>query len=580
MTPKASPSLRPCKGDAGESCFEEEDVQFPWMSMEVGFCRGAAAILEHENFDTVIGIIIVINVFLMILDTNANATCETTSCSGPVLVGMGFAFLGVYTCELLVRLFVFQLQACKSAWMWLDIAVVLSGYLDIVLRPLFKESFQSGGDVFKLLRIARLVRAVRFVGLFPSLRGILRGFVSAVKAMIWGLLAMTGLLMIFSLLAVELVHPEHHTINHKDLYCKEAFVSVQSSLFFFIQNAIVGDQWACITPVILDHWYLGLMFVAVYALVQFGLMNLILSAVIDEAYKAHDLDVEERLIDMKAEEAHQLEMLGPVFKEIDLDGSGTLTAEELLHAYRVDPRLQQVLSLLRIDEEGLLTLFQLMDSNGDGDINYEEFTKCMKAAQVQDIRMQMMTLKLHVLQLVGDLGERVASVAENVGRLSAMSRGSGPVTFKEVSKISLADASTKLPEGAAKPKCVKSSLPGEVVVEGLATLESELREFQQGVHLQVEQFLRQQLDHGKRGSLYEPTPELAKTSNSHRAPSYGLTLDSVDDGICFVECGGDADANAGQRAKRPINAGSFLREIPATLADDAPAASVPKERLG
>ncbi|XP_070555626.1 calmodulin-like protein 3 isoform X2 [Ptychodera flava] len=58
------------------------------------------------------------------------------------------------------------------------------------------------------------------------------------------------------------------------------------------------------------------------------------------------------------------------FRAIDIDGSGTITADEL----------RQVIKKLgeELSEEDIEEMIELADTNGDGEIDYGEFVRVMK----------------------------------------------------------------------------------------------------------------------------------------------------------------------------------------------------------
>ena len=134
-----------------------------------------------------------------------------------------------------------QMGFCLVFSILLDTFVVVFGWLDTVL-----EAFTRGVDgmqivpLLRILRIARLLRALRLLKLFPELYVMIRGFLGAMKAMFWGFMLIIVLIMIWSLVIVELVHPvarSNPLVGSGDVddevmgYCNAAFTGVRSRAF-------------------------------------------------------------------------------------------------------------------------------------------------------------------------------------------------------------------------------------------------------------------------------------------------------------------------------------------------------------
>merc|ERR1711988_38300 len=62
-----------------------------------------------------------------------------------------------------------------------------------------------------------------------------------------------------------------------------------------------------------------------------------------------------------------------VCQEIDQDGNGQITVEELFHAYQTNHTFKQVFKLLNLHINDVQGLLSVADKNGDGRVDYEEF---------------------------------------------------------------------------------------------------------------------------------------------------------------------------------------------------------------
>jgi len=64
-----------------------------------------------------------------------------------------------------------------------------------------------------------------------------------------------------------------------------------------------------------------------------------------------------------------------VVRDMDKDGSGTLTYEELLRGYDSEPEFVVLMQLMDITRGDLQTVFTMLDADGSGDIDYNECVK-------------------------------------------------------------------------------------------------------------------------------------------------------------------------------------------------------------
>ncbi|CAE8594241.1 unnamed protein product, partial [Polarella glacialis] len=171
------------------------------------------------------------------------------------MVNTNFALLAIYTFEATFRLFAEQEYYHHSRWNLVDVGIVLTGYLDICLTYMpGSDGWGSSINIesfIRLLRVGRIIRALRLFRRFPELYKLVVGFMSTMKAIWWGFVMILMLLSIFSLLAVELVSPFTNKVDDHNLlgdpWCDVAFSSVARSVLFFFQTLVAGDSWGACT---------------------------------------------------------------------------------------------------------------------------------------------------------------------------------------------------------------------------------------------------------------------------------------------------------------------------------------------
>lgn len=109
----------------------------------------------------------------------------------------------------------------------------------------------------------------------------------------------------------------------------------------------------------------------------FGVLNLIVAVIVDTFMENRARDVNSIAKELTIEEIKEKKELNRIFKQIDLDGSGSVTYGELVNGARQIPEFAVVLRVLDIDNEDLYQLFRIIDEDGSGEINLQEFVDVM-----------------------------------------------------------------------------------------------------------------------------------------------------------------------------------------------------------
>jgi hypothetical protein len=215
---------------------EQEEARQKWSA----FRRGCATVAESKHFDMLLSLIIAFNFCLMIVETDQNAECAYTNdkeiCSPDSwLEVVNDLLLTMYTLEAIMKLYAWRMEFFwMSRWNNIDFAIVIMGLFDFFISKILGDIIPNM-SMLRMFRIVRLVRAVRILTEFKELYLMIHGFASAMMSMFWGFIMMALLLTVWSILAVEIIHPSNLEIDHSDRpWCEDVFSSVMmSNLMFF-----------------------------------------------------------------------------------------------------------------------------------------------------------------------------------------------------------------------------------------------------------------------------------------------------------------------------------------------------------
>eukprot|EP00930_Biecheleria_cincta_P017379 TRINITY_DN13835_c0_g1_i1.p1 TRINITY_DN13835_c0_g1~~TRINITY_DN13835_c0_g1_i1.p1 ORF type:complete len:651 (+),score=152.54 TRINITY_DN13835_c0_g1_i1:26-1954(+) len=360
-----------------------------------------ASFLCSSRFEALVGVLIFCNFVLIVIETDLSAKCvdrgdSTKECVPPWLSGSNYAMLACYTLELVMRAYVDRERLFLTMWNIFDTVIVVSGYVDLAIEALQVQKL-PGLQMLRVFRLTRLLRAARFLRIFPELNSLLRGFTSAMATMVWGFVSLVLLLLIWGIVAVELIQPASVAADLESERCRKAFSSVFEAIIILFQTLVAGDAWGeCALPIINGAPGMLAVFMAMLVCVNLGFTNLVLSVIVERAAEAQRLDVQQQMLEQQRRKRDAERRLDEVCLQMDTNEDGVLSLDELIRAYTDNKEFRECLEVLDVDSQHLKDLFTLMDTDGSGDVSYDELVRYIHRADSFDMRRQMMFLKLQM----------------------------------------------------------------------------------------------------------------------------------------------------------------------------------------
>lgn len=405
--------------DAEKEKFERESARYthmvtPWLNEDGSLkedWRGsrvlAAKIVLSQHFEWLMGAVIVFNLIWIVIETDKEARCypdfanelsdcESSSSNLPYIKIVNLVLLVVYTLEAIARMYVERMEFFWKAWNQLDFTIVFLGWLTEFLG-IFIEINSIGW--LRIVRIARLFRAMRIFVANKELHMLLTGLIGSMKAIFFGSLMLLAMLILFSILMVQYVHPISSRLECGR--CSEGFSSVMDSTLTLFQQIVAGDSWGTISiPVIMEEPWAAVPLCMTLMTIGLGAMNLILAVIVDRAAEARE-SKGDILIAQKQQmqRIRRMELL-EMFQEMDKDSSGTLTLEELTDAWLDSgSRFREMMSLMDLHQGDLEEIFETIDGTHRGEINYLQFCNSIDQMQSRDTRFLATLTKLRVSHL-------------------------------------------------------------------------------------------------------------------------------------------------------------------------------------
>jgi len=399
MSESVSSIFSPPYHDDPLSDEDQDDVNLP-ETMSGGQTR-LHAILQSLGVETILVGLIALSLITITIETDR--TAAGLESLGAVQYLDSFV-LAMYTFELLCKFYIWRCRFFCVPWNCLDFMIVAADYGMIIIEAALSGSNFSF-SFLRALRLLRLARSARVIRFFPSLSLMAKGFFATLKVVASGLMFLSGSLLVIGVLSVQILHPVNQRVQNKGLYdgcdrCGRAFSSTANAVLTFTQQIITGDSWGTVSiPVIEEEPATAIFFVVVFVLIQFMVLNVILSMVVDSLAKAAADDTE-RILKAKArlykETAKQLENM---CAELDADQSGLLTKPELMQGFIDNPKFKDIMTLMEIDAKDLDAVFGILDIDGNGDLSYTEFVSELYKMKAHDSHTLLVFIQHYVMEL-------------------------------------------------------------------------------------------------------------------------------------------------------------------------------------
>ncbi|CAE6968933.1 Scn11a [Symbiodinium natans] len=178
------------------------------------------------------------------------------------------------------------------------------------------------------------------------------------------------------------------------------FGTLQATTYSLLRSMLGGINWGILCDMLLAMDTLSPMLFIFYVLFALlAVLNIVTGVFVDNAVAAAKTQREfiiEREREIKEKYVRELQDL---FLEMDEDASGTLTAEEMQQLVK-DPKMSAYFSALGFEAHDCIRLFSLLDTDGSGSVDIEEFLDgCLRLkGMARSIDVHFIMVQIHRLQ--------------------------------------------------------------------------------------------------------------------------------------------------------------------------------------
>jgi len=390
----------------GERAAEIKRVVKGFDENELGFPRKQLhKVITHWSFDIIIGIVICLNGVTIMVETSTkslqplacdehcNCTIENAGCQLPPewVSIMEWMFFVIYILELTARLVVFGPGVLASNWIKFDAVLVTIAVTDKIIRVILPDNETlKKMMLLRMMRLLRLARAVRLMVQFQTLWQLVQGLMSSVMTLSWTFLLLSILIYVFAIfgmnfITVDLQLPLDHPYN---VAAYDNFRELPDAMLMLLQFFSWDSISAVYRPLIQHRFGLFFYFMSVLLLLSIALMNLVTAIMVEGSLSQAASDKDNQKVLLAAKQQKQMEQLKVMFREMDDDGSGELSMEEINAA--PDEVREQLVEIA--GTEDIDSLFEMLDYDGGGTVGTDEFCDGVMKANNSDKPMEISRL--------------------------------------------------------------------------------------------------------------------------------------------------------------------------------------------
>eukprot|EP00440_Ansanella_granifera_P038714 gb/GFBE01042003.1/.p1 GENE.gb/GFBE01042003.1/~~gb/GFBE01042003.1/.p1 ORF type:complete len:585 (+),score=109.87 gb/GFBE01042003.1/:1-1755(+) len=349
-----------------------------------------------------------------------------------------YVFCVCFVIELLLRFCGYGCQHFWTdpedrAWNWFDFTIVVLSTFDTLM------SVAAAGEespfpsisvlrVIRVLRIVRVLRVIRVMRFFRDLRVLLSAIVSTIKTASFALILIVFIMYMFGIAITQLVaeyvreQQKGGTVIASDDDLMFFFGGIFRSIFSLFMTIAGGIDWKDAAVPLFEVGELAIFFFLLYvALMILCVMNVLLGIFCQCALDTAAVDKENVIQLQLQEKSRFVETLQTLFAGWDDSGDGKCSLEEFAN-HLSDETTQALLSSLEIEGRDAVMLFELLDADGSGEVDLNEFvTGCItlrggaKAVHMEKVNNMNRTFT----ERFSKLEETVVKLVEKIEKISS-----------------------------------------------------------------------------------------------------------------------------------------------------------------
>ncbi|CAE7553116.1 CACNA1I [Symbiodinium pilosum] len=346
--------------------------------------------LQSHKYEIVIAAVLCINVLWMAFELQLSGSdtgyqigvisappvpAESWSTWGRIIEVGDLIFTTFFVTDVVVRIVVLQRSFWKVPLNYIDVAVSAASLFEVTVYH--GTTLAVNPILFRLVRIGKLARAIRFVtmtSMLASLQLLVKCLASSSNMLFWSFCLLTFVQCVAGLIVSTLCRDFFEDDSY-DVSLREAVFRYYGTFTrtFLTMFEILFANWGPACRVLVENFseWFSIFFLFYRCVLGFAVLNVVNAVFVQQTMKTAGSD-EELAFKQKEKDAQMYtRKVKRLFQTIDDSGDGTLNLEEFSKLVQ-SPKLKFWMSQLELEYHDLLSLFEFLD-NGDGEITLMEF---------------------------------------------------------------------------------------------------------------------------------------------------------------------------------------------------------------
>eukprot|EP00929_Paragymnodinium_shiwhaense_P090607 TRINITY_DN50784_c0_g1_i1.p1 TRINITY_DN50784_c0_g1~~TRINITY_DN50784_c0_g1_i1.p1 ORF type:complete len:676 (-),score=110.59 TRINITY_DN50784_c0_g1_i1:6-2033(-) len=344
-------------------------------------------IVHSQQFEMISGLVITLHTFFIIASTNASMrTASRESWRGDELSTQSqeddddrlvdIAFLSFYVIEMCLKIYVFRLHLFfnqDAFWNILDILLIAVSVFGVLKSG--KATTVLAMRSTRILKLAKLLRVVRVLRFFKQFKLFVDVLFTCYESLFWAVLLIVLVLLLFAIFFVQMMEnwmraswtpdaPEEVLLTRASV--RERFGSVEAAMLTLAKAISGGIDWEDAYMVAAKTGlHNGMVFLCMVAFFSVAIWNLVASVFIESTIQTATVDRDQQIVLEHQQAVTDAKELMELCSLADVDGSGTLSADEF-QTFMESDRIRRFFAVRGLDIKNAEYFFNMLSSASDG----------------------------------------------------------------------------------------------------------------------------------------------------------------------------------------------------------------------
>mmetsp|Transcript_47564 Transcript_47564/g.106820 ORF Transcript_47564/g.106820 Transcript_47564/m.106820 type:complete len:647 (+) Transcript_47564:23-1963(+) len=352
-------------------------------------CRLLYQVVSHIGFEICFAMVVVMNSIYIGVEVQYQRS-EGAELPQEFERAAQYTFTVLFTLELLARVgaYGFCRLFCSEDWLWslLDVIIVVSSLWETTLDIVFSSGDNnniSALKAFRVVRLTKILRTVRLIRIFRfvnALRMLVTSIFHTLKSLFWAMVLIALNVYVFAVLFVQAVvdYQQEEVAPELSDRDKEAmdryFSSVTDTMLSLFMSIAGGVSWEdVVSPLKSISWIWVGCFLFYVSFTYFAVLNVVTAVFCQSAIESAQNDHVNIVQSILANKEAHKQKVGQLFNQL---GAADVTSgitfamfEEKINS----PEVREYFSAMGLDIWDAWTFFKLLDVDGGGEIEVEEF---------------------------------------------------------------------------------------------------------------------------------------------------------------------------------------------------------------